>query len=98
MPVVDQNSRRPNPASRTKRFFDGVVLGYAYMWLIMVAGLWLTPFLLRRIGGHDYGLWLIGLQVLNYLSLVDFGVLALLPREVAYATGLQVEAGINDLH
>ena len=53
----------------------------------MVTGLWMTPFLLHRIGQHDYGLWLVGLQVLTYLTLIDFGVVALLPRETAYATG-----------
>jgi len=53
----------------------------------MVTGLWMTPFLLHRIGQHDYGLWLVGLQVLTYLTLIDLGVVALLPRETAYATG-----------
>ncbi len=53
----------------------------------MLTGLWMTPFLLHRIGQHDYGLWLVGLQVLTYLTLIDLGVVALLPRETAYATG-----------
>jgi O-antigen/teichoic acid export membrane protein len=55
--------------------------------LVTVAGLWLTPFLLARTGQHDYGLWLVGTQVLAYLMLMDFGVVALLPRETAFATG-----------
>jgi O-antigen/teichoic acid export membrane protein len=53
----------------------------------MLTGIWLTPFLLRHLGQHDYGLWLVGLQLLNYLGLVDFGILAVLPREVAYIKG-----------
>lgn len=73
--------------SRTKRFLGGVSLGYTNQGLIMVAGLWLTPFLLRRIGQHDYGLWLVGAQLLSYLSLMDFGIVGLLPRATAYATG-----------
>ena len=52
-----------------------------------VVGLWLTPFLLGRIGTHDYGLWLITTQILGYLMLLDLGVVALAPRETAYATG-----------
>ncbi len=63
------------------------MLGYTYQALLMVVGVWLTPFLLGRVGQHDYGIWLIGLQVLAYLGLADIGVVALLPREVAYATG-----------
>jgi len=73
--------------ARSKRFLSAVLLTYTYQGLLMLVGLWLTPFLLKQIGQHDYGVWLIGLQVLAYLSLVDIGVVALLPRELAYATG-----------
>lgn len=73
--------------SRSKRFVNSVIFGYCYQILAMVTALWLTPFLLRHLGQHDYGLWLMGLQVLSYLMLTDFGIIALLPRTVAYATG-----------
>src|SRR5205085_118905 len=58
-----------------------------YQGLVTVLGLWLTPFLLRHIGQRNYGLWLVGTQLLAYLTLIDFGIVALLPRETAYATG-----------
>jgi O-antigen/teichoic acid export membrane protein len=73
--------------SRTNRFLSGIGFGYASQVLTMLVGLWLTPFLLRRIGQHDYGLWLVGTQLMFYLALLDFGVVALLPRETAFATG-----------
>ncbi|HTS47007.1 MAG TPA: oligosaccharide flippase family protein [Bryobacteraceae bacterium] len=73
--------------SRSRRFFGGLALGYVYQGLLMVTGLWLTPFLLSHIGQHDYGLWIVGSQLLTYLVLTDFGVVALLPIEVASATG-----------
>src|SRR5579872_7495388 len=73
--------------SRSKRFVSGVTLSYAYTALVMLVGLWLTPFLLRQIGQHDYGLWLVGTQVLSYLMMMDFGIVGLLPRETAYAMG-----------
>lgn len=73
--------------SRTKRFIGGVAFGYAGQFLTIAVGLWLTPFLLGRVGQHDYGLWLVGTQVLAYLALMDFGLIALLPREAAFATG-----------
>lgn len=73
--------------SRTKRFLTGVSFGYLNQALIILTGLWLTPFLLRRLGQQDYGLWLICTQILFYVSLLDFGVIALLPRETAFATG-----------
>ena len=70
--------------TRTKRFIGGAGVGYLYQAVVAVAGLWLTPFLLRRLGQHEYGLWLTGAQLLAYLALLDLGVVALLPRETAY--------------
>ena len=62
-------------------------LGYAYLGMVTVVGLWLTPFLLGRIGTEAFGLWLVTTQILGYLQLLDLGVVALAPREMAYATG-----------
>jgi O-antigen/teichoic acid export membrane protein len=73
--------------SRTKRFVSGISFGYAGQLLTTFVGLWLTPFLLFRVGQHDYGLWLVGTQLMFYLALLDLGVVALLPRETACATG-----------
>jgi O-antigen/teichoic acid export membrane protein len=73
--------------TRTRRFLRGLSLSYFNQALVALVGLWLTPFLLHRLGKEDFGLWQIGSQWLAYLTLVDLGVLALLPREVAYATG-----------
>lgn len=72
---------------RTQRFIRGVGFGYAGQVLATLVGLWLTPFLLLRIGKHDYGLWLVGTQLIFYVGLLDLGVVALLPREAAFATG-----------
>lgn len=62
-------------------------MGYAYQALLMVVGLWLTPFLLHHIGQHDLGVWMVATQLLAYLALLDVGVVSLLPRETAYITG-----------
>jgi O-antigen/teichoic acid export membrane protein len=73
--------------SRFSRFVNGLVPNYGYQVLLVLTGIWLTPFFLRHIGQRDYGLWLVGTQLLTYLTLTDFGVVALLPLEAAYATG-----------
>jgi O-antigen/teichoic acid export membrane protein len=73
--------------SRSRRFFSGLMLLYGYQAMMVVCGIFLTPFFLKHIGQHDYGLWLVGTQLLTYLTLTDFGVVALLPLETAYATG-----------
>ena len=73
--------------SRTARFLGGLQSTYLTQIVTTAVGLWLTPFLLHHIGEHDYGLWLLTTQVTAYLLLLDLGVVALLPREVALATG-----------
>jgi O-antigen/teichoic acid export membrane protein len=73
--------------SRTARFLGGLSFGYLHLVAVTVVGLWLTPFLLRHIGQHDLGLWLIITQIVNFLGLLDLGVVTLLPRETAYVAG-----------
>jgi O-antigen/teichoic acid export membrane protein len=73
--------------SRTRRIFGGTTLGYVHQAALTLVGLWLTPFLLKRIGQHDFGLWLVAGQLLGYLGLLDLGVISMLPREVAFASG-----------
>lgn len=74
--------------TRTSRLIGGLSFGYLQTAIVALVGLWLTPFLLRHLGQHEYGLWLLAAQVLLYLGLMDLGVVALLPRDVAYASGL----------
>jgi len=73
--------------SRTTRLLHGVAFGYANQVLVTLVGIWLTAFLLGRLGQADYGVWLVGTRILGYLLLLDVGVVALLPREIAFATG-----------
>src|SRR5437867_4323440 len=73
--------------NRTSRFIGGFGLGLLQQILVLVVGLWLTPFFLRRLGQHEYGVWLVITQVTAYLGLMDLGVVGLLPRETAFAVG-----------
>jgi O-antigen/teichoic acid export membrane protein len=80
--------------SRTNRFVGGLSLSYLSQLAVMIAGLWVTPNLLHRLGQHEYGLWLVAMQIVAYLALLDFGVIALLPRELAYITGSNAGADL----
>lgn len=73
--------------TRTRRFLGGVALGYVQQVVYTLVGLWLTRFLLLHVGDRDYGLWLVAAQLLGFLLLLDLGVIALVPRETAFATG-----------
>src|SRR5262245_66170671 len=73
--------------SRTRRILGAAAVGYVHQAAVIIVGVWLTPFLLQHIGQHGLGLWLVAGQILAYLTLMDLGVLAILPREVAFASG-----------
>jgi O-antigen/teichoic acid export membrane protein len=74
-------------SSRLSRFVGGLGLGYVHTAVTILVGLWLAPYLLGHLGSHHYGLWLVGAQVLIYLALMDFGVVQVLPRDIAIAAG-----------
>ena len=57
------------------------------MAITTVAGLFLTRFYLNSLGQKEYGYWLIASQIVGYALLLDLGIVALLPRETAFATG-----------
>lgn len=80
--------------SRTNRFVTGATLAYISQAVSLSVGLVLAPFLLHKLGQHDYGVWLLGFQVLSYLMLLDFGIIALLPRDLAQLTGKARMTGI----
>lgn len=73
--------------TRTQRYLGGVLWTYVSMTIVLLVGMWLTPFYLGHLSVERYGLWLVGAQVLAYLMLLDVGVVAIVPRETAYATG-----------
>jgi len=75
--------------SRSRSFLSGALFSYIYQGSLMLVGLWLTPFYLRTLGERDYGIWLVGLQVLNFLLLCDFGIIVVTPRDVAQASGME---------
>ena len=76
--------------SRSKAFLNAALLSYLYQAAVMLVGLWLTPFYVRVLGTRDYGVWLVGLQVLTFLLLADLGVLAVVPRDVAREHGREI--------
>jgi O-antigen/teichoic acid export membrane protein len=75
--------------SRSRSFLSGALFSYVYQASLMLVGLWLTPFYIHTLGERDYGIWLVGLQVLNFLLLCDFGVIVVTPRDVAQASGVE---------
>lgn len=77
--------------SRSSRFLWGVGLNYLNFGVVTLTGLWLTRFLLATVGIEAMGSWVQLIQVTTFLGLLDLGVLALMPRDIAVVSG-QVES------
>jgi O-antigen/teichoic acid export membrane protein len=57
------------------------------MALTTLVNFWWTPFLLRHFSQKDFGLWTTGVPIITYVGLLDFGVISVLQRDVAFALG-----------
>ncbi len=79
--------------SRTRRLASGLSIGYVAQIIGVGISFWLGPFLVHHLGKSELGKWLIATQVVQYLGLVDLGVVSLLPRELALAAGRASEVG-----
>src|SRR5581483_6670698 len=81
--------------TRAGRIARALTIGYGYQAAVAITGLVLVPFLIGRLGDDDFGRWAAVGQVLGVLGLLDLGVAALLPREVAPASGSAVAGAVN---
>lgn len=73
--------------SRTVRATIAAGFSYVHVGISLVAGLWLVPFTLDRIGARSYGLWLASGELLAYAGLAELGMLVTLPWLIAQADG-----------
>src|SRR6267143_7021600 len=73
--------------SLAQRAFIASLFTYLRFGLALVVGVILVPFVLRRIGSHEYGLWIVTGELLAYAALVDFGLMSFMPWLVAECDG-----------
>ena len=73
--------------SRTRNAAVMAAFAYVQYGLAIVSGLVLIPLTLRYVGARDYGLWLASGDLLAYASMVDLGVLSVLPWMLAESDG-----------
>jgi O-antigen/teichoic acid export membrane protein len=73
--------------SRTRRAGITALFGYAQFALALTSGIILVPFVLARVRTDLYGVWLAFAEVLAYSSMVDLGVVGVVPWLVAENDG-----------
>lgn len=83
--------------SRTRRAGIAAVFGYLQFALALVSGIVLVPFVLARIPTEQYGVWLAFGELLAYSSMVDLGVVGVLPWLIAEHDGRGDRDGIRAL-
>ena len=60
----------------------GIVLSYILILLDLAIGILFVPFLLKTLGGEEYGLYKLMLATASYLSVLDFGLGGTITRYV----------------
>jgi O-antigen/teichoic acid export membrane protein len=73
--------------SRTRRAGITAAFGYAQFALALASGIAIIPFVLSRVRTDQYGVWLAFGEVLAYSSMVDLGVVGVVPWLVAENDG-----------
>jgi O-antigen/teichoic acid export membrane protein len=69
--------------SRVKSIFLGSISSQVYGVLALLISMFTTPYILHVLNKEEYGLITIALQLVNYLSLFDFGLGAAVGRKLA---------------
>lgn len=73
----------------------GIALSYVNTFLNMFSGLFLSVFLLDRLGGADYGVYQTISSFANYLVLFEFGTGTVMTRNIALCRGKNDEDAIK---
>ena len=59
---------------RTRHIARNVLANWLGMCANMAAGLFLSPFILHRLGDVAYGIWILAVSMVSYLNFLDLGM------------------------
>lgn len=85
------------PPSRTRNYLLGLSSGYVYTAATVLVGLWLTPFTLRFLDREQFAVFTLAVDVLTWLTLLDFGISSALRVQAAQLTGRPDPEQLNRL-
>jgi O-antigen/teichoic acid export membrane protein len=83
--------------TRTRKAAVLAAFAYVQFALSIVTGIVLIPLILRHLGARSYGLWLTTGELLAYASMIELGVLGVLPWMLAEADGTGNRAAMSRL-
>jgi O-antigen/teichoic acid export membrane protein len=83
--------------SRTRRAAAAAAFGYAQFGLALASGILLIPLILEKVGTRSYGVWLGVGELVAYATLVDLGVVNVIPWLLAERDGRGDRDAMRDL-
>jgi membrane protein EpsK len=79
----------------TRRFLRNVAWTWLGVGLNILVGLFISPLLVKKLGIHQYGVWVLLISSMEYLRLLDFGLRSAVINRVARQQAHQNWAGVN---
>lgn len=80
-------------ASGRARFARNAIWNWTAFLFVALVGFFLSPFIVRHLGGTAYGVWSLLVALVGYLGLLDFGVRGAVTRYVAHHHAVDDHAG-----
>jgi O-antigen/teichoic acid export membrane protein len=93
--VVSAIDRLPTFAPYGRRFIRNVVWNWLSSGLALLAGLFLSPLLIHKLGPDGYGVWVLCFALVEYYWLFDLGFRSAVVKFVAHYAAMNDEQGVN---
>jgi O-antigen/teichoic acid export membrane protein len=94
-PISSKPGLNQNPENRTRRFARNVAWNWLSSGIALVAGVFLSPYLIRKLGSDGYGVWALSFALVEYYWLLDLGFRSAVVKFVAHHAAGNDHAGIN---
>lgn len=83
------------PEGRSRRFVRNVAWNWLSSGTALIAGVFLSPYLIRKLGSDGYGIWTLSFALVEYYWLLDLGFRSAVVKFVAHYAATDDQAGIN---
>jgi O-antigen/teichoic acid export membrane protein len=83
------------PEDRSRRFVRNVAWNWLSSGIALITGIFLSPFLIHKLGPEGYGVWTLSFALVEYYWLLDLGFRSAVVKFVAHYAATDDQAGIN---
>ena len=85
------------PGRRGKHFLVNVLWSWASIAVMLFSAVILSPFVIRRLGDENFGLWALTLSLVEYYWLLDFGLRSAAVKYSAHYNAIGAPEKVNEL-